>query len=267
MYSQNIFDMINELDNAAKIPALRAICNSTMAKAIGAIRQHLRDEARRERDEKILISLNQRNELDDERGIAEQNEAMGFGQKISAIKQASMLHAVYDWALHELKNVSTSKWDRPMDVDGMLDFMTSQNRPIDPALAKALAAAANTNEKTIEQLYETQNKQDQEDLKQQRLNIRDQFLGFGDNGYESAVLELPATTQHQLGVKTVESLKKAKDRVLVNVLRSRKLDDLGNIPLIDEGIQVLTKWVENFETRHKTELEEAMNYGTDLNTL
>ena len=48
--SKNIFDVINGLDNAARIPALRALTHSAMAKCIGAIRQHLREQERTERD-------------------------------------------------------------------------------------------------------------------------------------------------------------------------------------------------------------------------
>lgn len=42
--SKNLFDVINGLDNAARIPALRALTHSAMAKCIGAIRQHLREQ-------------------------------------------------------------------------------------------------------------------------------------------------------------------------------------------------------------------------------
>ena len=47
--TKNLFDVINGLDNAARIPALRAVTHSAMAKCIGAIRQHLREEARNAR--------------------------------------------------------------------------------------------------------------------------------------------------------------------------------------------------------------------------
>ena len=36
---KNIFDVIGDLDNAAKVPALRAVTHSAMAKAIGRVRK------------------------------------------------------------------------------------------------------------------------------------------------------------------------------------------------------------------------------------
>lgn len=96
--SKNIFDVINGLDNAARIPALRALTHSAMAKCIGAIRQHLREQERTERDEEAqATALDQRNDHDENtRSVEEIARAMGFGENVPAIKQASILHAVYD---------------------------------------------------------------------------------------------------------------------------------------------------------------------------
>lgn len=279
--SKNIFDVINGLDNAARIPALRAMTHSAMAKCIGAIRQHLREQERSERpenpngfvevhavDRRAMQDLDMRNQVDENtRSVEEIARAMGFGENVPAIKQASILHAVYDWANGELQTIITSKWDAPLDLDGMLKFMTEKAQPLDKALVKALADAARTDEKTIMQLHELQEMRDREKLKELLPMIVLTFNGFGDNGYEDSASDLPTIAQHQMGVKLVESLNKARDNVLMRVMRSRRLVDLASIPLIEEGIKAMTDWVNEFEKLHRDEIGEAIERGVNVRTL
>lgn len=267
--TKNIFDVINGLDNAARIPALRALTHSAMAKCIGAIRQHLREQERTERDEESQTNaLDQRNGHDENtRSVGEIVRAMGFGENVPAIKQASILHAAYDWANGELQTLITSQWDAPLSLDGMLKFMTEKAQPLDKALVKALADAARTDEKTIMQLHELQEMRDREKLKELLPTIVLTFNGFGDNGYEDSASDLPTIAQHQMGVKLVESLNKARDSVLMRVMRSRRLVDLASIPLIEEGIKAMTDWVNEFEKLHRDEIGEAIERGMNVRTL
>jgi hypothetical protein len=264
-----IFDVISNLDNSARIPALRAVTHSAMAKCIGAIRQHLREQERTERDEESqTTALDQRNEQDENtRSVDEIAREMGFSENVPAIKQASIWHAVYDWANSELKTITTSKWDEPLSLDGMLRFMTDKAQPLDKTLVKALAEAARTDEKTIAQLHELQERRDRERLKEMMPAIIQTFNGFGDNGYESSVTDLPIIAQHQLGVKVAEALLKARDQVLLRVMRSRRLTDLASIPLIEEGISETAKWVNEFEKQHRDEISEAIERGVNVRTL
>lgn len=279
--TKNIFDVINSLDNAARIPALRAVTHSAMAKCIGAIRQHLREQERNERpedpsgftevpsvDRRAMQDLDMRNQVDDnERNVEEIARAMGFGENVPAIKQASILHAVYDWANSELQTLITSQWDAPLSLDGMLKFMIGKAQPLDKALVKALAAAARTDESTIVKLHELQEMRDREKLKELLPTIVLTFNGFGDNGYEDSASDLPTVAQHQMGVKLVESLNKARDNVLLRVMRSRRLVDLASIPLIEEGIKAMTDWVNEFEKLHRDEIGEAIERGINVRTL
>ena len=279
--SKNIFDVINGLDNAAKIPALRTIVHSSMAKCVGAIRQHLREQERNERpedpsgftevpsvDRRAMQDLDMRNQVDENtRSVEEIARAMGFGENVPAIKQASILHAVYDWANSELQTLITSQWDAPLSLDGMLKFMTEKAQPLDKALVKALADAARTDESTIVKLHELQEMRDREKLKELLPTIVLTFNGFGDNGYEDSASDLPIIAQHQMGVKLVESLNKARDNVLLRVMRSRRLTDLASIPLIEEGIKAMTDWVSEFEKMHRNEIGEAIERGTNVRTL
>lgn len=279
--SKNIFDVINGLDNAARIPALRAVTHSAMAKCIGAIRQHLREQERNERpedpsgftevpsvDRRAMQDLDMRNQVDENtRSVEEISRAMGFGTNVPAIKQASILHAVYDWADTELKTIITSQWDAPLSLDGMLKFMTEKAQPLDKALIKALANAARTDEGTIRKLHELQEMRDREKLKELLPTIVLTFNGFGENGYEDSASDLPTIAQHQMGVKLVESLNKARDNVLMRVMRSRRLVDLASIPLIEDGINQMTEWVREFENLHSTTIGEAIEQGANIRTL
>ena len=266
---KTIFDIVNGLDNAAKIPALRAIVHSSMAKCIGAIRQDIRERATKQRDEESQTNaLDQRNEHDEnERSVEEIGRAMGFGTNVPAIKQASILHAVYDWANTELQTLITSQWDAPLSLDGMLKFMTEKAQPLDKALVKALADAARTDEGTIVKLHELQEMRDREKLKELLPTIVLTFNGFGENGYEDSASDLPTIAQHQMGVKLVESLNKARDNVLMRVMRSRRLVDLASIPLIEEGVKAMTDWVNEFEKLHRDEISEAIERGVNVRTL
>ena len=279
--TKNIFDVINGLDNAARIPALRTVTHSAMAKCIGAIRQHLREQERNERpedpsgftevpsvDRRAMQDLDMRNQVDENtRSVEEISRAMGFGTNVPAIKQASILHAVYDWANGELQTLITSQWDAPLSLDGMLKFMTEKAQPLDNALVKALADAARTDEGTIRKLHELQEMRDREKLKELLPTIVLTFNGFGENGYEDSASDLPTIAQHQMGVKLVESLNKARDNVLMRVMRSRRLVDLASIPLIEEGVKAMTDWVNEFEKLHRDEIGEAIERGINVRTL
>ena len=279
--SKNLFDVINDLDNAARIPALRALTHSAMAKCIGAIGQHLREQERTERqedsssftdvapvDRRAMQDLDMRNQTDENtRSVEEITRAMGFDENMPAIKQASILHAVYDWANCELQTIITSKWDEPLSLDGMLKFMTEKAQPLDKALVKALANAARTDEATIIKLHELQEMRDREKLKELLPTIALTFNGFGENGYEDSASNLPVIAQHQMGVKVVESLNKARDNVLMRVMRSRRLVDLASVPLIEEGVKAMTDWVDSFEKLHHVEIGEAIERGMNIRTL
>ncbi len=279
--TKNIFDVINGLDNAARIPALRAVTHSAMAKCIGAIRQHLREQERNERpedpsgftevpsvDRRAMQDLDMRNQVDENtRSVEEISRAMGFETDVPAIKQASILHAVYDWANGELQTLITSQWDAPLSLDGMLKFMTEKAQPLDKALVKALADAARTDEATIAKMHELQDIRDREKLKELLPTIALTFNGFGMNGHENSASDLPTIAQHQMGVKLVESLSKARDNVLMRVMRSRRLTDLASIPLIEEGIKAMSDWVNEFEKLHRDEIGEAIERGANVRTL
>lgn len=286
--NQTLFDVVESMDNTARVAALRGIVHSTMAKCIGAIRQHIRNEARNVRnDEEPQIDLDQRNAFDEDHRIGsstddihgmynydnptdagdEGKREMGFSVELPPLKQASLYHAVYDWALADLLTLIASKWDAPLSVEQMLEFMAKGTPKLDPTLAQALADAAKTDVKTIERMHELQAQRELEQLIEATPEILTTFKGFGENGYEEAINELPKVVQHQLGVKVVESLHKARDQVLNRVLRTRRISDLGSVPIIEDAAKQVSSWVEQFENRHSEELREAIEAGRNIRTL
>lgn len=288
MNTESLFDVVESLDNTARVAALRGITHSSMAKCIGAIRQHIRNEARNVRNaEDPQIDLDQRNAIDEALRIGsstdnirggynldeptdaadEAKRAMGFSTEIPPLKQASLFHAVYDWAFTDLRTLITSKWDAPLSVEQMLEFMTKSAPKLDPVLTQALADAAKTDIKTIERMHELQSRREQEQLVEATPEILLTFKGFGENGYAEAIDELPKVVQHQLGVKVVESLNKARDQVLSRVLRTRRIADLASVPLIEDAVEQVSDWVEQFEGRYGDEIREAIDAGRYVRTL
>ena len=271
--NQSLFDLIEPLDNTARIPALRAITHSAMARCIGAIRQHMREQARSARNEdEPQVGLDQRNEFDeDARRDTEDTYHAEFEAKFtpppSPLNEASLLHAVYDWAASELHALITSQWDAPLTIEQMIEFMTKNTPKLDRALAQALADAAKTDIKTIERMHELQSQREREQLIEATPEILLTFNGFGENGYADAIDELPKVVQHQLGVKVVESLNKARDQVLVRILRTRRIAELASVPILEDAAKQVSNWVEQLEHRYGDEIREAIDAGRNIRTL
>lgn len=271
--NQSLFDLIDALDNTARIPALRSIAHSAMAKCIGAIRQHIREQARNARNEdEPQIDLDQRNAFDENaRRDNEDTYHIKFESQFtpppSPLNQASLFHAVYDWTVFNLSTLITSKWDTPLTVEQMLEFMTNNTQKLDKSLAQALADAAKTDIKTIERMHELQSQREREQLIEATPEILMTFKGFDENGYPEAFDELPKVIQHQMAIKVVEALNKARDQVLARVLRTRRIADLGSVPILEDAAKQVSSWVEQFERRYSNEIREAIDAGQNIRTL
>jgi hypothetical protein len=262
-------NIIESMDNAARIPALRSIVHSSMAKCIGAIRQHIRDQARIVRNEEGPENdLDQRNGYDENvRSVDDIAEALGFDTQVPPLKQASLWHAVYDWAQSDLRTLATSKWDAPLTVEQMIEFMINKTQALDKALAQALAEVAKTDVKTIERMHELQAQREREQFIEAKPEIVMIFNGFGDNGFEDSVEDLPNLDQYQLSIKLIESLNKARDQVLARVLRTRRIADLASVPLIEDASTQVRGWAAQFEKRYGDEIRAAIDLGRNIRTL
>lgn len=268
--NMNLFELIEAMPREAAIPAYRSLANSTLARGIGAIRSHLREQAQLERsDENEANALDQRAETDDlAAGTPEEvAKTLGFGQKVNYLLLARVYHSMHAYAVTCLKTLSDSKWDDPMSIDLMLKFMTERASTLDEKLVEVLAAAARTTPEAIRKMHELQDRQDREKLLQAVPAITTIWNGFESEGYSDSCEELDVLAQHAIGVKLASALVKAKDNVLNRVMRTRSISELSQIPLIDAAIKDVHRWVDIFENTHKDELAEAMEAGRNVPTL
>ncbi len=265
----SLLDIVGELNYTAKIPALRSLTHSTMAKCIGALRAHIRDEQRFVRDlERAQIDLDARNEVDESLRTPNENaEAMGFEIRKKPIEEASLYHAAYDWVHSELMTRVQSMWEEPLTPEAMIDYMIKNSREPSLAFMQALADAAKVDLKTIKTFAEVEAIRERDQLIAARPEILTLFRGFGGNGYETAIDELPVLVQHQLGVKVVGSLHKARDGVLTRALRTKRISELSAIPLIEDGVEKISLWVRSFELMYRTEINEAIAAGRQVVSL
>ena len=256
--------VVANLSNEARVPTLRAITHSAMARTIGAIRQDMRNRSRLVRNtenEYASTDLEQRNELDENsRAAGEIEKLMGFEVTDEPIVLANKLHRVYDYAEQELKTIAVTKWDYPLSFEQMLDFMITKAQTLDKELVKVLAQAAGTDEKTILTMHELQDKQERAALLEAAPEITSTFQGLED-GDEDALDALAPFVQYQLATKSVAALEKAKNQLLSRVIKTRRIADLGAVPLIDEGVKQINEWISEFEDRHSDEFREMIEAG------
>ena len=274
---KSLNDVINNMPVEAKIPALRAIVHSTMTRAIGSIRQDIRDRSRTSRNEEsVQSSLDDRNQQDEDSRIDESvlgrepdgsysigNEVsriMGFEETEKPIIVANKLHRVYAFADSELRTIAQTRWDHPLSFDAMLEFMITKAQPLGEELCLALAAAAKCKPEDIRKMHELQDRQEREELKKIAPEITLTFNGFED-GNEDAVDNLSPYAQYQLGTKVRDSLEKAKNSILARVIKTRRIADLGAIPIIDAEYDATVKWLEEFEGEHADEFQEMIDAG------
>jgi hypothetical protein len=183
------------------------------------------------------------------------------------MKLASILHAVYEYANDELRTIATSTWDQPLNLEGMIKAMATNSQSLDPSIAKALAEAIGVDEKIMQEMHELQAQKERERLLEAKSEIVDMFNSLGTNAYETAIDELPALVQHQLGVKIVDSLVKAQNQVLMRIMRSKRLTDLASIPLLKEGVTKISTWVKDFEEANRDELAAALEAGRTVRSI
>lgn len=264
--STNLFSVIDTLETAARKPALRAICNSSMARAIGAIRQDMRVRARAERDGDDGLDVRNQH-FEDNRHVSEIAEGMGFEQEMPAIQRAEAFINVYCHAVDTLATLSVSKWDAPMSLEKMLDFMSSKAQVLDEAVVAQLSEVTGMSPADVYLLHEMQDAQERAQLKAAMPEIVEVFHGLTGRGTEDSFLALPVIAQHQLAVKVAGSLKKARDQSILRLIKTRSLDALADLPLLRQGVDEVSSWVGAFETRNSAAIDAALDAGRSLVTI
>lgn len=223
MIAKTIFDVVNDFDDCAKKEAIRAIGNNSLARAIYAYRQVFELEDRKNKD------------ADDEELIAK--------QRLNAERWA----VAYHWA----RQFPAPDWYRVMSFDEMFEFLLDKEQN-NEELIEAVSTAIGISKDEVKKIDQV--------IAQQRRDIFASYRSAIDVAIRQAEVdgddqpELPTRQQVALAEKVIASLKKAKDRTIARILRTRSTFLLGDIPLLDHAIKELEDWINSVA---RLEEEEA----------
>ena len=293
---------ITELDKPAQIVALKALVNSCLARAIGSVRQHLRNEKREERnatEEKFVppdldsngvpfnetgrrdrnieqhttSSLDERNNRDEDSRPTPFPEGQDSEQPLTPMMRAEILMTIYEWSCEVLRNLSLNKYDQPNTVDGMLKLMLNgAPKGMTDEMIDGLAEHLEVSRETIQLTREAKARNDKAELLTQIPEIRNHLNGTVEFNEKQNLDTADRVLQHQLAVVITKAMlwdisSKNEKGTLTRIINSGNLGMLGNITFIKEGIKQMTKWVNAAEVKFRTELNEAMESGRTINTL
>lgn len=250
---------IENFDKTTKTVALRAIANSALARAISTARAQLRAEEVHAREG--WKALDERNSRDEEiRYQRDADEAFGFAHT-DYPAQIETLMGLYEHCCSAIGD--GSKWDLPMSMEQMLDFFVERAERADPTMIEVLAKTLKAREEDIRRLAEVSAQEERTKLIEQMPSIKSMLAGHSPN--DSASVD--PVSEHQITLKVVEALGKAKERTLLRIIRSRKLTLLGDIPLLDDAIAQMREVVKQLESQYEVELQEALDAGRSVRTL
>lgn len=267
----NVFDTIEMMNVVAQVPAFRAVCNSCLARAIGAARQYIRDrEATERKDEAEVgkLDMDQRHGHDEDERIGDEvNKLMGFDEKEDPLLVCSKWMAVYDTALVELNTRALSKWQHAMKPEELLRLMAGQAQGISPKIVAEIARVAKISEKKVLELMEVKERNDREALLKATPEILQILKSVGENGYDDSVENIDVVDQYRLYVKVVAGLQKALDKAVSFIASSRSLRNLGDLALLEDSIEQARKATSDFEDKYRIEIGEAIESGRNIMTL
>lgn len=198
-----VLKTIEQLDNVAKIPALRSVVHTGLSRTIGAIRQSIRD-----------------NVPDGE-----------------AMKTAHSFYNLYHYALTELLKLTSNKWDMPLDVHQMVAFMQKET-PMPDEVATAIATASGVSVEQIKELNAVQVEKDRKALERDAPKIIGVFANLTPTKTKGGQT-VSVDVEQQLTEKIISSLVKAKGQTMNRVIRTHKLEDLANLATFDKAIAQL----------------------------
>lgn len=287
MNQLNIANLVNNMADEARLPALRKIANSSIAAIFGAIRQHLRDEQRKERSEseahtaygtnKLVneldrASLDQRSETDEfvrgQEAADKFTDELGYTVGETPYQRAEKMHAVFCWANNECRTLATSVYEEPLTPAGMLKFMIERTALPSDHILKAWADAAGCTLDDIKKMKVQLMTEEREALLRDSPSIISMFDGFGDwkntsediDG-EDAVTNLAPLQQHQLSLKMLSGLLEGYNSVLKNAMRRNTTEGLGARPIILAEINKVIPMIKQFENDISDDIAAAMEGG------
>ena len=263
-----MFEVIENLDRAAQVPAYKALVHSSMARTVGSISAHLRQQRVLEQQAleeagSIGETVDVRNSID---YANEYENTAPYGLDVipSHYERARNMHSVYSWASMQLEKISQSKWDNPLTLEQMLDYMQNNAGTISNDFAKALADATNIAVEDLKKFNDINERMERERFKLDRPEIVATFEHFDGYGSSLAIDELPPITQFQLAGKVVDGLRKEKGRALTRIMRSKRIDQLADLKLIDDGIEQVKQWANELHVKYRADIDDAVANGANV---
>jgi len=270
-------------NDVAKISGLRAMANNCLFRAIGLIDIDIRQRRRREdehRDEgRAEPTAEQRHRVDQDERLSSDPEVTYFGDepikdvvgpgnlRKPPLMEASQLFAVYEYCKSELEQCG-STWEQAMSIGDAVNFRLNSKPQSDAVIVELISQMTGIDPKHLRTWNELAYTQEQAQFATNAPEIRATLESWvGESCYAEAFCDLNPVTQHQISVKVAGKLKDRKEKVIIRAMRTRRISDLGDLALLDDGIEQVSNAVKSIEKLHREEILAAMELGRQLTTL
>lgn len=273
----NLATLVLAMSSEARIAALRKMTHSAIAATFGAIRQHLRTEANKPRDEDdTQPSIDKRNADDEaERGAEAESEIMasyGLPVEMTPLQRAERMFHVFAWADDECRKEALSEYECPMTPEQMLGFMIEQQKMPSEYTLKAASAALGVSIDDLRTMRMKALGQERAALERDRPAILSTFKSFGEYGAdrnlqegdldgEDAVTNLTPVQQHQMAIKILSGLKEGYERAANSALRRDDISELAVCPIIKAEIVKLVPTIAAFERTIRVDIDTEVSKG------
>lgn len=274
----NLFDVIENMDSrVAQVAALKAVAHGCLSRIIFGITSNV---AYREREQLSEQTNDKRNAIDGDFGRESTiTRDFGFEERQDPMVRIHALTSIWFAAQERCSTLALTPYDVPMSPGRMVEFFLNNTQGLDTNVLNMLAEAINANPADLLRLKEVQASQEKERLQNAVPEIKAHFesatsgerLGIAADWTELVGSDIfdsvSMLDQHQLAVKVVEFTKKAKDSVLMRVLRTNRISDIGDIKLLDEGIKTVSDFVRQLERANSDEFAQLIDDGRSFKTL
>ena len=267
---------IELLDPVARIAAYKAVAHSAMARAFNSIQRSIRN-AEEPKEVSALQEDKDMMQTDDEEQTNDKRNEETHAKEISPVHtpfdpkeppeiQIGRYAALYQAIKETLMTPEThSRWDIPMEPETMLDFMITSQSETNEADLEIVAKTMNATASQVKILM------DEEDSNRKAALVRDKsqiIRVFNSYTISENTLttwdNLSAIDQHQLGIKAIIGINKAKSRRATQILRSKQMNNLSDLTVLQEAAVKLEDWCLLMENKFHAVMAEAMNEGRNL---
>lgn len=270
---------LTNANDVTKTAGLRALANNALFRAIGLIDIAIRGRRRREEmhaSESGERTAEQRHSIDQDERISRDPEVHLMGDEpmkdvvgASAMRrdpthEASQLFAVYEYARQELMGVGAA-WEQAMAPEDAVAFRAKAGMQDDSAIVAAISAMTGIDAKVLKTWNELAFTQEQAEFTRNAPEILSTLKSWeGVTLNDEAFVALDPVTQHQMAVKVAGKLKERKEKVIIRAMRTRRISELGDLALLDDGIEQFKALVKTLERENSAALQAAVENGRSL---